>query len=253
MAGHSKFKNIQHRKGAQDKKRAKLFSKLGKEITVASKLGGPDPDMNPRLRLAVQTARQQNMPKDRIERAIKSGQPGSDDEANYEEIRYEGYGPGGIAIIVEALTDNRNRAASEIRTAFSKNGGNLGETNSVSFMFDQVGAIVYPIEKAGADEMFEIAVEAGAGNVETDKTFHEITTEVNDFGAVNAALEEKLGEPESAGLIWKPQNPMTPDEETLAKLLKMIDALEDCDDVQDVYANFDADDEVIERLLEEAA
>ena len=248
MAGHSKFKNIQHRKGAQDKKRAKLFSKLGKEITVAAKIGGPDPDMNPRLRLAVQSARQQNMPKDRIERAIKTAMPGSGDDTNYEEVRYEGYGPGGIAVIVEALTDNRNRAASEIRTSFSKNGGSLGETNSVSFMFDRVGAVVYPASVADADTMFEVAAEAGAQNVETDSQIHEITTDVNDFGAVNEALEAKFGEPESAGLIWKPQNPMSPDEETLAKLLKMIDALEDCDDVQDVYANFDVADDVIERV-----
>lgn len=250
MAGHSKFKNIQHRKGAQDKKRAKLFGKLGKEIMVASKMGGPDADMNPRLRLAVQTARQNNMPKDRIERAIKSGMPGGDDDAIYEEIRYEGYGPGGVAVIVEALTDNRNRAASEIRTAFSKNGGTLGETNSVSFMFDQVGSIVYPVSVADSDAMFEVAAEAGAQNVESDDEVHEVTTEVNDFGDVNSALEKKLGEPQSAGLIWKPQNPLTPDEETAAKLLKMIDALEDCDDVQNVYANFDVDDEMMERLAE---
>lgn len=247
MAGHSKFKNIQHRKGAQDKKRAKLFNKLGREITVAAKLGSPDPDMNPRLRLAIQTANKQNMPKDRIERAIKSGSPGEDD-ANYEEIRYEGYGPGGVAVIVDALTDNRNRTASEVRTAFSKNGGTLGETNSVSFMFDQVGSIVYPLSVADVDAMFEAAAEAGAQNVESDEEFHEVITDVNDFGDVNSALEEKFGEPESAGLVWKPQNTVTPDEDTAATLLKMIDALEDSDDVQNVYANFDLDDEVMERL-----
>ena len=250
MAGHSKFKNIQHRKGAQDKKRAKLFGKLGKEIMVASKLGGPDPEMNPRLRLAVQTARQNNMPKDRIERAIKSGMPGGDDDANYEEIRYEGYGPGGIAVIVEALTDNRNRAASEIRTSFSKNGGSLGETNSVSFMFDQVGSIIYPASVADAETMFEVAAEAGAQNVVSSDKEHEIMTDPNDFGDVNNTLEAKFGEPSSAGLIWKAQNTVTPDEDTAVKMLKMVDALEDCDDVQDVYANFDLDDETFERLSE---
>ncbi len=248
MAGHSKFKNIQHRKGAQDKKRAKLFNKLGREITVAARMGAPDPDMNPRLRLAIQTARKENMPKDRIERAIKSGTPGSDDGTNYEEMRYEGYGPGGIAVIVDALTDNRNRTASELRTAFSKNGGNLGETNSVSFMFDQVGAIVYPVSVASADDMFVAAAEAGAQNVESDDEFHEVITDVNDFGDVNSTLEDKYGEPESAGLVWKPQNLVAVDEETAGTLLKLIDALEDSDDVQNVYANFDIDDEIMDRL-----
>lgn len=248
MAGHSKFKNIQHRKGAQDKKRAKLFNKLGREITVAAKMGAPDPDMNPRLRLAIQTARKENMPKDRIERAIKSGSPGGDDDTNYEEIRYEGYGPGGIAIIVDALTDNRNRTASEVRTAFSKHGGSLGETNSVSFMFDQVGSIVYPISVANADDMFVAAAEAGAQNVESDDEFHEVITDVNDFGDVNNAMQEKYGEPESAGLVWKPQNMVSVDENTASTLLKLVDALEDSDDVQNVYANFDIDDEIMERL-----
>ena len=248
MAGHSKFKNIQHRKGAQDKKRAKLFNKLGREITVAAKMGAPDPDMNPRLRLAIQTARKENMPKDRIERAIKSGSPGGDDDTNYEEIRYEGYGPGGIAIIVDALTDNRNRTASEVRTAFSKHGGSLGETNSVSFMFDQVGSIVYPLSVANADDMFVAAAEAGAQNVESDDEFHEVITDVNDFGDVNNAMQEKYGEPESAGLVWKPQNMVSVDENTASTLLKLVDALEDSDDVQNVYANFDIDDEIMERL-----
>lgn len=248
MAGHSKFKNIQHRKGAQDKKRAKLFNKLGREITVAAKLGTPDPDMNPRLRLAIQTARKENMPKDRIERAVKSGSPGGDDDANYEEIRYEGYGPAGVAVIIDALTDNRNRTASEIRTAFSKHGGSLGETNSVSFMFDQVGSIVFPVSVASADDIFVAAAEAGAQNVESDDEFHEVITDVNDFGDVNSALEAKYGEPESAGLVWKPQNTVTPDEDAASTLLKLIDALEDSDDVQNVYANFDLDDELMERL-----
>tara|TARA_B100000686_G_scaffold347954_1_gene437870 strand:- start:425 stop:1177 length:753 start_codon:yes stop_codon:yes gene_type:complete len=248
MAGHSKFKNIQHRKGAQDKKRAKLFNKLAREITVAAKMGSPDPDMNPRLRLAIQTAQKQNMPKDRIERAVKSGTPGGDDDANYEEIRYEGYGPAGVAVIVDALTDNRNRTASEVRTAFSKHGGSLGETNSVSFMFDQVGAILYPVSIAKFDAVFEAAAEAGAQNVEQDDEFYEIITDVNDFGDVNSAMEKKFGEPESAGLVWKPQNTVEPDEDAAATLLKLIDALEDSDDVQNVYANFDLDDEVMERL-----
>jgi len=250
MAGHSKFKNIQHRKGAQDKKRAKLFGKLGKEIMVAAKMGTPDPEMNPRLRLAVQTAQKANMPKDRIERAIKSGTPGGDDDVNYEEVRYEGYGAGGVAVIVEALTDNRNRAACEIRTAFSKNEGTLGETNSVSFMFDRIGAILYSTSVADEEKMFELAVEAGADNVEVEGDMYEVTTDPNNFGEVNNALEAALGEPESAGLIWKPQNSLSPDEETAGTLLKMIDALEDCDDVQDVYANFDVDDDMMERLAE---
>jgi YebC/PmpR family DNA-binding regulatory protein len=248
MAGHSKFKNIQHRKGAQDKKRAKVFNKLGREITVAAKLGTPDPDMNPRLRLAIQTARKENMPKDRIERAVRSGSPGGDD-ANYEEIRYEGYGPAGIAIIVSALTDNRNRTASEVRTAFTKHGGSLGETNSVSFMFDQVGSIVYPLTVANTETMFEAAAEFGAQNVETDDEYHEVITDPNDFGDVSAALEEKFGEAEQAGLVWKPQNTVAPDEDAAANLLKLIDALEDSDDVQHVYANYDIDDETMERLL----
>ena len=248
MAGHSKFKNIQHRKGAQDKKRAKVFNKLGREITVAAKMGAPDPDMNPRLRLAIQTAQKQNMPKDRIERAIKSGSPGGDDDTNYEEIRYEGYGPAGVAVIVDALTDNRNRTASEVRTAFTKHGGTLGETNSVSFMFDQVGSIVFPVDIADMETVFEAAVEAGAENVEQDDGFYEITTAADDFGDVNNALEARFGEPEKAGLVWKPQNTISPDEEAAATLFKLIDALEDSDDVQHVYANYDLDDEVIERL-----
>jgi len=248
MAGHSKFKNIQHRKGAQDKKRAKVFNKLGREITVAAKMGMPDPEMNPRLRGAIQAAKAANMPNDRIKKAVASGSPGGDDTV-YEEMRYEGYGPGGTAVIVDALTDNRNRTAGEVRAAFTKYDGTLGETNSVSFMFDRVGMIVYPASVASADDMFELAAEAGAENVESDGDIHEVTTETDNLAAVRDALEEKLGPPESASFVWKPQNTVSPNEKQLSTLLKMIDVLEDNDDVQEVSCNFEADDEVIERLL----
>lgn len=248
MAGHSKWANIQHRKGAQDKKRAKLFSKLGREITVAAKLGGGDPDMNPRLRLAIATARGQSMPKDGIERAIQKGVGGGEGE-NYDEIRYEGYGPGGVAIIVEALTDNKNRTASEVRSLFSKNGGNLGETGSVGFMFDRVGEVVYPAAKAGAEIMFEAALEAGASDVESDEAFHTITCEADDFAAVQKALEEKFGEGERGGLVWRPNVEAQLDEDQASSVLKLIDALEDCDDVQTVTSNFDVSDEVMEKLM----
>ncbi|MDH5723519.1 MAG: YebC/PmpR family DNA-binding transcriptional regulator [Alphaproteobacteria bacterium] len=248
MAGHSKWANIQHRKGAQDKKRAKLFSKLGREIMVAAKLGGADPDMNPRLRLAISTARGQSMPKDGIERAIAKGIGGADGD-NYEEIRYEGYGVGGIAIIVEALTDNKNRTASEVRSTFTKNGGNLGETGSVNFMFDRVGEIIYPADKASADDMFEAALEAGAENVESDEDIHEIHCAADDFASVRDSLEAKFGEPKKSGLIWRP-NVMTPlDEEQAATVLRLIDALEDNDDVQSVTANFEVSDEIMEKLM----
>lgn len=248
MAGHSKFKNIQHRKGAQDKKRAKIFNKLAREITVAARMGMPDPEMNPRLRTAIAAAKSANMPNDRIDRAIKSGSPGGDDDTVYEEIRYEGYGPGGVAVVVDALTDNRNRTAAEVRTAFTKNGGTLGETNSVIFMFDRVGSISYPVDTASPEEMFEGAVEAGAENVESDGETHEITTSVDDFAEVRDALEKKFGEPESAGLSWKPQNTIAIDENQAETLFKMIETLEDSDDVQTVSANFDIDDEVLEKL-----
>ncbi len=247
MAGHSKFKNIMHRKGAQDKKRARLFTKIAREITVATKMGMPDPAMNPRLRAAISAAKQANMPNERIDRAIKSGS-GEGDAETYDEMRYEGYGPGGVAVIIEALTDNRNRTAAEIRTAFTKHGGSLGETNSVSFMFERVGQIVYPLSVGDADAMFEAAVEAGAENVESGDESHEITTPVDDFAAVRDALEEKLGEPERAGLAWVPQNTIPVNEEQAATLLKLIDVLEDNDDVQTVFANFDIADEVMERL-----
>ncbi|MBI1214231.1 MAG: YebC/PmpR family DNA-binding transcriptional regulator [Alphaproteobacteria bacterium] len=248
MAGHSQFKNIMHRKGAQDKKRAKVFNKLAREITVSAKSGQPDPEGNPRLRAAIQAARAANMPNDRIKRAIDQANPNSGDLSNYEEIRYEGYGPGGVAVIVEALTDNRNRTASEVRTAFAKNGGSLGETNSVSFMFAKLGNIVFPASCAGTEAMFEAAVEAGAENVETDKDNHEVTTQPEDFMAVKDALEEKFGEPESAAIVWKPNNTVKLDLDQAQTLFAMIEQLEDSDDVQNVYSNFEVDDDVMERL-----
>ncbi|MBZ0215143.1 MAG: YebC/PmpR family DNA-binding transcriptional regulator [Fimbriimonadaceae bacterium] len=249
MAGHSKFKNIMFRKGAQDKKRSKLFSKLSKEITVAAKVGGPDPDANPRLRLAMQNARAQSMPKDNITRAIKKSEAG--DAEIYEEMRYEGYGPGGVAVIVEALTDNRNRTASSVRSTFAKNGGALGETGSVSFMFDRVGEVVLPPEAGSSEKIFEAALEAGAEDVESDEEGHTVLCAFEDLGEVSKSLEAALGEPKSVNVIWKPQN-MTPvDEDNAATLLKLIDLLEDDDDVQNVYANFDISDEVMARLSEE--
>ena len=235
MAGHSKWANIKHRKGRADAVRAKQFSKLGREIYVAAKLGGGDPDMNPRLRLAIATARGQSMPKDGIEKAIQKGVGGGEGE-NYEEVRYEGYGPGGVAIIVEALTDNRNRTAGEVRSIFTKNGGNLGETGSVNFMFDRVGEVIYPKSAAGDEDMFEAALEAGATNVESDDEDHVITCEANDFAAVQKALEGQYGEPQKAGLIWKPNVMSEVSEEQAETILKLIDTLEE-------------DDEVMETLL----
>lgn len=246
MAGHSKFKNIQFRKGAQDKKRAKMFAKLAKEITVAAKLGMPDPDANPRLRSAIQAARGQNMPKDNIERAIKRSQDA--DGENYEEVRYEGFGVGGIGVIVEALTDNRNRTASEVRAAFSKHGGNLGETGSVSFMYDRVGEIVFAAEAASADDMFEAAIEAGADDCESTEDGHVLICAAESLHDVARALEDSFGEPTSARLIWRPQNSIELDDEAGEKLLRMLDALEDNDDVQNVYANFEVSDSVLESL-----
>ena len=247
MAGHSQFKNIMHRKGAQDAKRAKQFAKLAREILVAAKMGMPDPAMNPRLRSAIAAARGANMPKDRIDRAIKQGSGGTD-TTNYEEIRYEGYGPGGVALIVEALTDNRNRTASEVRAAFNKFGGSLGETGSVGFMFNRVGEIVYPQDVADEEAMFEAALEAGANDVDSGGETHAVTCEPDQFNEVRDALEAKFGDPESAGLTWKPQT-MTPvDEDHARTLMKLIDVLDDNDDVQAVSANFDIDDEVMERL-----
>ena len=246
MAGHSKWANIQHRKGRQDKIRAKLFSKMSKEITVAAKMGDPDPDKNPRLRLAVKEAKSNSVPKDVIDRAIKKSQAGDGDE--YEEIRYEGYGPGGVAVIVEALTDNRNRTASEVRAAFNKYNGNLGEANSVSFQFDRKGIISFPLSAADADAVFEAALEAGAENAETSAEVHEVTCAVEDFGSVRESLEGQFGEPESAKLAWLP-NTMSPiDEDQASTLFKLIDVLEDNDDVQTVWANYDISDDVMQRL-----
>ena len=247
MAGHSQFKNIMYRKGAQDKKRAKLFSKLIREITVAARSGLPDPAANPRLRTAVAAARAANMPKDNIDRAIKRA-AGGEDDTNYEEIRYEGYGPGGVAVIVEALTDNRNRTASEVRAAFSKFGGALGETNSVAFMFERVGSIVYDAEAAAPDEMFEAAVEAGAQDVVSGPDGHEITCAPDDFSSVRDALAERFGDPRQAGLVWKPNTTVTVDEEQAESLIKLLETLDDSDDVQSVSANFEIADDVMKRL-----
>ena len=247
MAGHSKFKNIMHRKGAQDKKRSAMFSKLSREITVAAKMGTPDPDMNPRLRAAIQAARKENMPKDNIERAIKRA-TGDGDDSDYVEIRYEGYGPAGIAVIVEALTDNRNRTAAEVRSTFAKHGGSLGETNSVSFMFNRIGEIVFPAKAASADAVFEAALEAGADDVQSDDESHTVTTSIEGYAGVREALEEKFGAPDSAGLVWRPLNTVPVNEEQGASLLKLLDTLEDNDDVQRVSANFEIPDDIMARL-----
>ncbi|MFN3229379.1 MAG: YebC/PmpR family DNA-binding transcriptional regulator [Asticcacaulis sp.] len=246
MAGHSKFKNIMHKKGRADAQRSKLFSKLSRDITVAAKSGLPDPAMNPRLRLAVANAKAESMPKDNIERAIKKGAAGEVD--NYEDIRYEGFGPGGIGLIVEVLTDNRNRAASNVRSSFTKYGGNLGETGSVSFMFDRLGQVLYPLSAGSADAIMEAAIEAGAQDVETDDEVHTIYTAFEDLGSVVEALTASLGDPKSTSLIWKPQTltPVTGDQ--AKSLLKLIDVLNDDDDVQNVYANFDLSDEDLAAL-----
>jgi YebC/PmpR family DNA-binding regulatory protein len=246
MAGHSQFKNIMHKKGAADARRAKVFSKLAREITVAAKLGAPDPDMNPRLRLAIQNARAENMPKDNIERAIKKATGG--DAENYEEVRYEGYGPGGVAMIVEALTDNRNRTAGAVRSYFTKNGGALGETGSVAFMFDRVGQIVYPAEAGSADKVLEAAIEAGADDVDSGPDGHVIICAFADLGEVASALAASLGEAESVKAVWKPQTMASLDEERAATLMKLIASLDDDDDIQDVYSNFEVDDAVMEKL-----
>jgi YebC/PmpR family DNA-binding regulatory protein len=246
MAGHSKWANIQHRKGRQDKLRAKLFSKMAKEITVAAKMGDPDPDKNPRLRLAVKEAKSQSVPKDVIERAIKKSQGG--DAENYDEIRYEGYGPNGVAVIVETMTDNRNRTASNVRSTFSKNGGNLGETGSVGFMFDRMGQILYAAGVGDEDTVMMAALEAGAADVESDGDGHLILCDAGDLNAVATALEDTLGESESARLVWRPQTTTELDLDGMQKLMKLIDALEDDDDVQSVTANFEASDEVMAAL-----
>lgn len=246
MAGHSQFKNIMHRKGRQDAVRSKMFSKLAREITVAAKQGLPDPTMNPRLRLAIQNAKAQSMPKDNIERAIKKAAGG--DSENYEEVRYEGYGPGGVAVIVEALTDNRNRTASNVRAAFTKSGGALGETGSVSFMFSRVGEIVYKPEAGDADTIMEAAIEAGADDVQSDEDGHLITCAFENIGDVSKALEAALGEADSIKTVWKPATTTPVDEEKAQSILRLISVLEDDDDVQNVYANFDVSDEVLAKL-----
>jgi len=247
MAGHSQFKNIMHRKGAQDAKRAKVFARLTREIQVAAKMGLPDPVQNPRLRSAVAAARAENMPKDNIDRAIKKA-VGGDDAADFAEVRYEGYGPGGVAVIVEALTDNRNRAAAENRAAFSKHGGNLGESGSVAFMFDRVGQVLHAPEAADADAMFEGALDAGAEDVVSDDTGHEVLCAPDDFHAVREALEERFGAPTESGLVWKPTVTVAFDEGSAPTMLKLLDALDDSDDVQRVSANFEVADEIMAKL-----
>jgi len=246
VAGHSHAKNIMHRKGKSDAARSRVFSKLAREITVAAKMGMPDPAFNSRLRLAVTNARALSMPKDNIDRAIKKA-IGSDGE-NYDEIRYEGYGPGGVALIVETLTDNRNRTASNVRSYFSKNGGALGETNSVGFMFDRVGEIAYPAKAGSADKVMEAAIEAGADDVESDEDGHWIYTSFETMGEVAGALEKALGEPESVKAIWKPQNTVPVDAEKGATLVKLMETLEEDDDVQNVYANYEMSDEDLAKL-----
>ncbi|MFD1786005.1 YebC/PmpR family DNA-binding transcriptional regulator [Sphingomonas floccifaciens] len=246
MAGHSKFKNIMHRKGAQDKKRSGMFSKLSREITVAAKMGLPDPDMNPRLRAAINAAKAQSMPKDNIQRAIEKASKG--DTENYEEIRYEGFGPGGVSLIIEALTDNRNRTATNVRTAVSKNGGNLGTAGSVSHGFDRVGLITYPATAGDAEKVFEAALEAGAEDVTSSEDGHEIWTEQGSLHEVVKALESVLGEAEGAKLAWRPQTMVEVGEGDAATLFKLIDALDDDDDVQTVWGNYEVSDAVMEKL-----
>ncbi len=246
MAGHSQFKNIMFRKGLQDKRRSKLFSKLAREITVAAKTGLPDPAMNPKLRAAIAAARKENMPKDNVDRAIKKALGGDAD--TYEEIRYEGYGPGGVAMVVEALTDNRNRTAPDVRSLFSKYGGNLGADGSVAFLFNRVGAITYPLDKGTADAMMEQAIEAGADDVATTEDGHEFVCPVDAFGEVRDALEKALGPFASARIVFKPLDTKAVDEDTGRLLFKLIDALDDHDDIQQVYANYEMSDAVMEKL-----
>ncbi|HXX04056.1 MAG TPA: YebC/PmpR family DNA-binding transcriptional regulator [Xanthobacteraceae bacterium] len=246
MAGHSQYKNIMYRKGRQDAVKSKLFGKLAREITVSAKMGLADPAMNPRLRAAIIAARAENMPKDNIDRAIKKAQGGEGE--NYEEIRYEGYGPGGVAVIVEVLTDNRNRTAGEVRATFTKSGGNLAETGAVSFLFDHVGVIEYDARVASADAMFEAALEAGADDVVSSDNGHEIYAAPDRFGSVAKALEAKFGEPRKASLIWRPQNTVAVDDEQGEKVIKLIESLNEHDDVQNVYANFEVSDALVQRM-----
>jgi len=246
MAGHSQFKNIMHRKGRQDAIKSKLFGKLAREITVAAKLGLPDPNMNPRLRAAVLAARAESMPRDNIERAIKKATGG--DAETYDEIRYEGYGPGGVAVIVEVLTDNRNRSAGDVRSAFTKSGGNLAETGAVSFMFDHVGVVEFDAKVADADTMLEAAIDAGADDVVSGESGHEIYTSQESLREVAKALEAKFGEPRKAAMMWKPQNTVPVDDDAGEKVLKLMDALNDHDDVQNVYANFEVSDALVQKM-----
>jgi YebC/PmpR family DNA-binding regulatory protein len=246
MAGHSQFKNIMHRKGKQDKVRSKVFGKLAREITVSAKLGLPDPAFNPRLRAAILAARAENMPKDNIERAIKKAS-GSDTES-YDEIRYEGYAPGGVAVIVEALTDNRNRTAGEVRSIFTKAGGNLAETGAVSFMFDHIGVVEFDAKVASADAMLEAAIDAGAEDVSSTEDGHQVFTTTDTLRDVSKALEAKFGEPRKAALLWKPQNTIALDDEAGEKVLKLIETLDDSEDVQNVYANFEVSDALVQKM-----
>ncbi len=247
MAGHSQFKNIMHRKGAQDARRARQFAKVIREITVAARTGLPDAAANPRLRAAMAAAREINMPKDTIDRAIKKASGAAAGE-DYVEVRYEGYGPAGVAVIVEALTDNRNRTASDVRAAFSKHGGSLGETNSVSFLFTRLGVVSYPASAASEDAMLEAAIEAGADNAESDSARHQVTCQVESFFGLRDALEARFGAPEAAGIEWRAGTLVLLDEERGAAMLKMMEALEENDDVQSVYANFDLPESVAEKL-----
>ena len=246
MAGHSQFKNIMHRKGRQDAARSKLFSKLSREITVAAKMGAPDPDMNPRLRLAIQNAKSQSMPKDNIERAISKAAAGDDD--NFEEVRYEGYGPGGVAVLVEALTDNRNRTGGAVRAAFTKHGGNLGSTGSVAHMFNRVGEIVYAAAAGSPDDVLEAAIDAGADDVQSDENGHLVTTTFDTLGTVAGELEDALGEAESVKAVWTPTVTSQLDEDGATSIMKLVATLEDDDDVQAVFTNFEVDDETMAKL-----
>jgi YebC/PmpR family DNA-binding regulatory protein len=246
MAGHSKFKNIMYRKGAQDKKRSAMFSKLSREITVAAKAGLPDPDANPRLRAAVLAARAQSMPKDNIQRAIDKASGG--DAENYEEIRYEGFGPGGVSLVVEALTDNRNRTATNVRTIFSKNGGNLGASGSVTHGFQRLGLIAYPASAGSADAVLDAAIDAGAEDVESDDGGHQIWTSIDDLHGVARAIERALGPAESVGLAWRPQNSVDISGEDAELLVRLVETLEEDDDIQTVWGNYEMSEEVMERL-----
>ncbi len=246
MAGHSQFKNIMHRKGRADKARSKLFGKLAREITVSAKLGMPDPAFNPRLRAAILAARAENMPKDNIERAVKKASGGETE--NYDAIRYEGYAPGGVAVIVEALTDNHNRTAGEVRAIFTKNGGNLATTGAVSFMFDHVGVVEYAAKAASADAMLDAAIDAGAEDVTSNDDGHQIFTTAETLNEVAKALEAKFGEPRKSAFLWKPQNTVAVDDDAGEKVLKLIEALDDSEDVQNVYANFEVSDALLQKM-----